>query len=234
MLLRLEEIGSHPPAFSVYAGPSAQKSELEKTLEPVLDRGTLFDELVEKAGKSSTGSAIFYSMGRTYLIRPPFPVKEEGLIRGYNPSQLKMLLEHNWKLILILIRLGYYAIGSFKGEELVAYKAGTGLVHARHHKGGSSAQRFARHRAKQMEYFFTRIEGHARELIEPQLAGTDYIIYGGTRATLQVMWRQCGFFKKLEPKVIPRLLTVREPKYSSLKEAVEQAYTSTVFEFEEK
>ncbi|MCX6005466.1 MAG: Vms1/Ankzf1 family peptidyl-tRNA hydrolase, partial [Chloroflexi bacterium] len=229
----LKELESRPPAFSIYTVPSTQRSNVEKILEPVLDRGVLFDELVDKAEKSPTGSVIFYSMDRAYMIRPPFPVKEDGLMRGYHPSQLKLLIEHDWKLALILIRLGLYAIGSFKGEELVEYKAGTGLVHARHHKGGSSAQRFARHRAKQMEYFFTRIEGHAREIIEPGIKGIDYVLYGGTRATLLTMWKQCDFFNKLEPKVVHRLLTVREPKYSSLKEAIEQAYTSTVFEFEE-
>ncbi len=91
------------------------------------------------------------------------------MYRSYEPGPLKSMLEKDWKLALILVRLGQWAIGIFEGEKLLDGQAGTGLVHARHHKGGSSANRFARHREKQMEYFFTRIEGHARELLEPHL-----------------------------------------------------------------
>ena len=144
------------------------------------------------------------------------------------------MLKHDWRLGLILIRLGHYAIGLFKGEQLLDSKAGTGLVHARHSKGGSSSQRFARHREKQIETFFTRIEGHARELIEPHIREIEYVLYGGTRDTLLTMWRQCAFFQSLEGKVVNRLLTEREPKRSSFGEAVKQAYSSTVYDFEER
>jgi peptide subunit release factor 1 (eRF1) len=142
------------------------------------------------------------------------------------------MLKRDWRLGLVLVRLGHFAIAVFHGEKLISYKAGTGLVHSRHRQGGSSANRFARHREKQMEAFFSRVEVHTREVLEPHLNALDYLFYGGTQDTLQSLWRQCKFFSRLEDKAVPRLLNIREPKYSALDDALAQAYTGTVYEFD--
>jgi len=218
-------------AFSLYIHPLTGRTGIEMLLAQALDRGEMLDALAEKAAKSPTGSVIFYLMDRGCVVWPPFPLAETVLYRGYEPGPLKSMLEKDWKLGLILIRLGQWAIGIFKGEKLLDGKAGMGLVHARHKKGGSSANRFARHREKQMEYFFTRIEGHARELLEPRFKSLDYIIYGGAFDTLLRMQKQCHFFESLEDKVVNRLLSVREPRRSSFDQAVEQAYASVLYEF---
>ena len=220
-------------AFTDYIRPQTGRPEIEKLLAQVLDRGEMLDALAEKSVKSPTGSVIFYLMDRGCVIWPPFPNAETALYRSYEPGPLKAMLEKDWKLALILVRLGQWAIGIFEGEKLIDGQAGTGLVHARHHKGGSSANRFARHREKQMEYFFTRIEGHARELLEPHLKGFDYILYGGARDTLLRMQKQCHFFESLEGRVVNRLLDVREPRRSSFEQAVMQAYASSVYEYKQ-
>jgi hypothetical protein len=229
----LDKLEEAQPAFTAYFTPSMPGPEIEKTLLAVLDRGQLLDEIAGKVEKSPTGAIVLYFMDKTFVIWPPFPLKENKVVRSYDAGSLKMMLDHDWRLGLVLIRLGHYAIGIFQGERLIEGKAGTGLVHARHHKGGSSANRFARHREKQMEYFFTRVEIHAREIIEPHLKEIDFILYGGTRDTLQVMWRQCSFFNNLQSKTIGRLLSVREPKRASFEEAIGLAYMSTVFEIKE-
>ncbi len=216
--------------FTVYTRPLTGRAQIEKLLAQALDRGEMLDTLAEKAAKSPTGSVIYHLEDRGLVIWPPFPVGETALQRGFEPVPLRSMLEKDWKLGLILIRLGQWAIGIFEGEKLLDGQAGTGLVHARHHKGGSSANRFARHREKQMEYFFTRIEGHARELLEPRLKEFDYFLYGGARDTLLKMQKQCRFFKTLEGSVVDRLLSVREPRRSSFEQAVGQAYTSAVYE----
>jgi hypothetical protein len=218
-------------ALSVYVRPLTGRAEIEKLLAQALDRGEMLDALAEKSVKSPTGSVIFYLGDRGYVIWPPFPLAETVLYRSFEPGPLRSMLEKDWKLGLILIRLGQWAIGIFEGEKLLDGQAGTGLVHARHHKGGSSANRFARHREKQMEYFFTRIEGHARELLEPRLKWFDYILYGGARDTLLKMQRQCHFFEPLQGRVVNRLLSVREPKRSAFEQAVAQAYACAVYEF---
>jgi hypothetical protein len=229
----LDKLKEAPPAFTACFTPSITGAEIEKMLLDVLDRGQLLGEIAGKVEKSPTGAVVFYLMNKTYVIWPPFPVTENQVIRSYDAGLLKMMLEHDWRLALLLIRLGHYAIGVFRGETLVEGKAGTGLVHARHHKGGSSANRFRRHREKQMEYFFTRVEIHAREVLEPRIKEIDYVIYGGTRDTLQVMWKQCSFFNSLQNMTFGRLLSVREARRSSFEDAATQAYTSTVYEITE-
>ena len=219
--------------FTVYTRPLTGRAQIEKLLAPALDHGEMLDTLAEKAAKSPTGSMIYHLEDRGLVIWPPFPVGETDLRRGFEPGPLKSMLEKDWKLGLILIRLGQWAIGIFEGEKLLEGQAGTGLVHARHHKGGSSANRFARHREKQMEYFFTRIEGHARELLEPRLKEFDYFMYGGARDTLLRIQKQCHFFKSLEGRVVNRLLSVREPKRSTFEQAIAQAYNSEIYEIKQ-
>ena len=226
----LKELSGPDVAFTLYVKPGTGRAEIEVMLAQVLDRGDTLDALAEKAAASPTGAAVLYLMGKGFVIWPPFSLAETALCRGFEPAPLRSMLEKDWKLGLIMVRLGRYSIGVFEGDKLLAGKAGTGLVHARHHKGGSSANRFARHREKQMEYFFTRIEGHAREVLAPYLGGIDYIVYGGTRDTLLRMWKQCAFFESLRSKTVDRLIALREPRRSTFEDALEQACMSTVYE----
>ena len=226
----LDELPGPDVAFTLYIEPGTGRAEIEKMLAQALDRGETLDALAEKAAASPTGAAIIYQMSKSFVIWPPFPLAETVFRRGYEPGPLRSMLEKNRQIGLILIRLGRYSVGVFQGDKLLAGKAGTGLVHARHHKGGSSANRFARHREKQMEYFFTRVEGHAREILAPYVRSIDYILYGGTRDTLLKMWKQCAFFESLKPKTVDRLIALREPRRSTFDDAVEEAYTSTVYE----
>jgi hypothetical protein len=225
----LDEMSGAGVAFTLYVKPGTCRAEIETMLAQALDRGETLDTLAEKAAGSPTGAVIFYTMGRGYVTWPPFPLAETGLRRGFEPGPLRSLLERDWRLGLILVRLGRYAVGAFEGNKLMAGKAGTGLVHARHRQGGSSANRFARHREKQMEYFFTRIEGHAQEVLGPYLGSIDYIVYGGARDTLLRMWKQCAFFESLRSKTVDRLIPLREPRRSTFEDALGQAYMSAVY-----
>ena len=229
----LEELSGPDGIFTLYVKPGTGRAEIEKLLAQVLDSGEMLDALAEKAVQSPTGSVIFYLRDKGCVFWPPFPVAVTALYRSFEAGALKAMLEKDWKLGLIMVRLGQWAIGIFDGEKLLDGKAGTGLVHARHHKGGSSTNRFARQREKQMEYFFTRIEGHARQIIEPHFKELNYVIYGGARDTLLRMQKQCRFFGSLESRVVDRLLSVREPRRSAFEQAVGQAYTSALYEFKQ-
>jgi peptide subunit release factor 1 (eRF1) len=232
LLQLLDRLALIPPALTVYIKSGTGKQEIEKTISSSFDQGTLTTDIVERAAGSPAGAVIFYAGGTSWLISPPFPVDTDKCVRKYSPEPLITMLKRDWRIGLVLVRLGHFAIAVFHGDKLVAYKSGTGLVHARHRQGGSSANRFARHREKQMESFFSRVEVHAREVLEPHLNALDYLFYGGTRDTLQVLWRQCGFFGRLEARAVPRLLNIREPKYSALDDALEQAYIGTVYEYD--
>ena len=134
---------------------------------------------------------------------------------------------------LVLVRMGAYGIGVVQGEKLLSSKVGTGLVHARHRQGGSSSHRFERHREKQMETFFTRVCGHAREQLEPYARQLEYVIYGGTRETLLDFRKQCHFLHQFDNRTLDLLLNIREPKQSGLQEAIQEAWSSRVIQWNE-
>lgn len=226
----LERLRGDPVEFSLYIKYGTVVGEIEQLLQRVLDRGQVFDEILDGAVRSPTGQVVFYSRGTSYVIWPPFPVVETRLDAGFEGSILRRMVEKEWTIAVVLVRLGHYAIGLFEGERLIGGRAGTGLIHARHHKGGSSANRFTRRREKQMEYFFTRIEEHSREMFEPYLDRIDYVFYGGTHDTLTRMWKQGRFYQRLESKKVGRLLTLREPRRSNLNLAIAEVYTSRFFE----
>ncbi len=133
---------------------------------------------------------------------------------------------------LVIVGLGEYGIGVFQGEKLLVSKTGTGLVHARHRAGGSSANRFRRHREKQMETFFTRVCGHAREQLEPYIRKLDYVIYGGTKETILDFRKQCHFLHEFDKVAQDRLLNIKDPKKSGLAEGIQEAWSSKVIQWD--
>jgi peptide subunit release factor 1 (eRF1) len=212
------------------AGDSSMES-VEKLVGVIPGIETGFPDLRKYMMKSSTGSVLFRGDENTYLISPPFPVRETILFQGVETELLKNILLQDRMIALLLIRLNRYGIGVFRGSTMISGKAGTGLVHSRHHKGGSSAHRFERHREKQIEYYFTRICGHVRGQIDPYLGELDHVCYGGERYTIKDFVEQCTFAQKLESKRMDRLLDIREPKLETLKAAIDLAYGCSVIEW---
>jgi len=236
MLQLLDELeGAESPATSLYIPHDLPASEVEKTLKAPLGPGVAeaLPDIAEAVGRSKTGTVILWGEQGKYLVLPPFPIKEKLFASGYDVEPLRELLQQELTVALILLRLGAYAIGIFKGEKLVSGKVGTGLVHSRHSKGGSSAHRFERHREKQMEYFFTRVCGHVREHLEPHLQQLDYVIYGGERHSLLSFRKQCKFLEQLDDRVLSTILNVREPRQATLEAAISQVWSSTVIQWQE-
>jgi len=207
-----------PPGITA-AGITERLKEIPAPI-PEIDTGRL--------SGAATGAALFWGDSGRYLIRPPFPIKEELSAAGCHAAPLRRLLEKEHTVALILVRLGAYGVGLFQGEKLLRSKVGTGLVHARHKKGGSSAGRFARHREKQAETFFSRVCAHLRDKIEPDLSGLDFVIYGGEKHTLASFRQQCAFTKQLDGRTLNYLLNVREPKQAALLAAIGDAWSSRV------
>jgi peptide subunit release factor 1 (eRF1) len=133
---------------------------------------------------------------------------------------------------LVIVRLGDYGIGVIQGEKLLTSKTGSGVVHARHRQGGSSSNRFRRHREKQMETFFTRICDHAREQLEPYARKLDYLLFGGTKETILDFRKQCRFLHEFDKVTLDRLLNVRDPKKPGLEEGIQEAWSSKVIQWD--
>ena len=234
LLRLLDKLDKTPgTSMTVYLPYDCLVPDIEKALSNIPDAdGSLVSEIVERVNKSTTGAVPFWGEGYKYLVFPPFPNREKPIFYGYEVEMLRSLLQHDYTIALILIRLGSYAIGVFQGERLLSSKVGTGHIHQRHKKGGSSARRFQRHREKQMEYFFERVCIRVQEKLEPYLGELDYIYYGGERNTINLFSRQCRFLEMVKERILPKLLNVREPKQATLEAAIEDVWTSKVVQWD--
>jgi hypothetical protein len=208
-------------------------AEVHSHVKTVPAHPDICQEIAELTGRSRTGSAVFWDAEGKYLVLPPFPIQEKSTDHSITIEHLRSLLSQDYLIAIVLVRLGSYAIGVCRGEKLLNSKVGTGLVHGRHHKGGSSSGRFARHRDKQIEYFLTRVCQHAREQIEPHVKSLDYIAYGGAWTTIELLQKQCHLLGSLNKPELPPLLDIPEPRQRVLVSAVSRVWSSTVFEWTE-
>jgi len=233
LLGEMEDAGG--PATSLYIPASLTMPEIARMLRAPLGPGIeeALPEITDAVARSKTGAVIFWGDMAKYLVLPPFPTKERLFSSGYDVEPLRALLQRELTVALILLRLGAYAVGVFQGEKLVSSKVGTGLVHSRHKKGGSSAHRFERHREKQIESFFTRVCGHVQEHLEPHIQQLDYVIYGGERHTLLTFRKQCEFLQQFDDRMLGATLNAREPKQATLEAAISQAWSSEVVVWQE-
>lgn len=220
-------------AVSFYMPTGVTESEVEKTLNVVAGTDEVLPDIARAVARSTTGAVLFWGENEKCLVVPPFPIKEKLFCSGYDVEALRSVLEQELMVALILLRLGAYAIGVSRGDRLVSSKVGTGHIHARHKKGGSSQRRFERGRLKQMELFFDRVCGRVRERLEPYIGRLDYVVYGGERNTLLSFRRRCEYIKAVDDRVLRRALNIREPKQATLEGAVEEVWASEVISWRE-
>ena len=225
---------SSASSYSLHLPPHPDRSEVKKSLEEISMPVEIIPQLVEVIDKSHAGGTVFWSGEANYLVIPPFPITEKSLVRGFSTEVLSILLEKDRLIGIVLVRLGAYAVGVCRGETIISSKVGTGNIHGRHKKGGSSAHRFERHRDKQIEYFFTRVCQRVREHLEPYEKSLDYLVYGGARTTILKLQKQCTFLEKLNTPMLPALLDIPEPRQAVLNMALNRVWSSTVHEWREE
>jgi len=232
MLKFLDEIeATIDTASSLYIPFELPLSEVKNLLEKASGSQHIPPSLIECATSSKTGAVLFLGSSREYLISPPFPIMEKYFTYSYDAEPLRCLLKHNLRIALALVRLGTYAISLYQGESLITSKVGTGLVHARHKKGGSSQQRFRRHREKQIELFLTRVCSHMREQFEVHSHAIDYIAYGGAWTTILSLRKQCSFLHQFDSRTLPPLLNIPNPRKAVLGTAIGQVWSSIITEW---
>ena len=234
MLGFLDELAStEGKAVSLYLPQGAPQDRVEDLLGKVFAASAIPPGAAEAAASSRTGAAFFWSPPRMYLVLPSFPIAEEYMTSGYDVEPLRSLLGQDFLVALVLVRLGAYSIGICRGTELIDSRTGTGLVHARHKKGGSSQARFARHREKQIEQFLVRVCGHVRDHIEPHARSLDYLVYGGARTTILLLRKQCPFLSQFDDFILRMLLDIPDPRKAVLEKAVSTVWSSDVVEWRE-
>ncbi len=214
-------------ARSLYFRPGLSENEIENVIRRELET-EITPSPTTLIRKSATGGVLYWGQAHKYLLLPPFPVAETVTQIGFQVAPLRDLISADYTVAVIAVRLGSYGIGVFRGPRLVSSKVGTGLVHARHKKGGSSSGRFARHREKQIEGFFTRVCGHLRDKVEPYLSQLDYAVYGGEAQTVAGFRKSCPLTRRLDGRTLEYLLNLREPRQASLVAAIEDVYAARV------
>jgi len=232
MLGFLNELAStEGKAISLYLPRGTPQARVENLLGKVFAATAIPPAVAEIVAGSGTGAAFFWSPPQTHLVLPPFPIAEEYITDGYDVGPLRSLLSQDFLIALVLVRLGAYSIGICRGTELIDSKTGTGLVHARHKKGGSSQARFARHREKQIEQFLERVGGHVREHIEPHARLLDYLVYGGARTTILSLRKRCPFLSQFDDRILRMLLDIPEPRKVVLEKAIDTIWSTDVIEW---
>ena len=234
MIRLLDELESESGrATSVFVPRLVPELELEKTLGIVINSEEFMSNVITEITRSEMGAVLFWGERERCLVLPPFPISEKLFSSGYDVEPLRSLLRREFMLALILVRLGDYAIGVYRGEKLLSSKVGTGHIHARHKKGGSSQRRFERGREKQIEDFFDRVCTRVRERLEPYKAQLDYVVYGGEHHTLLSFRKQCHYLRQVDDRTFGQVLNIRRPRQATLQDAIDEIWSSEVIRWQE-
>ena len=185
----------------------------------------------DSVAASETGAVFFWSSVLQMLIIPPFPITDGFHKSGFYTSALRNLIRREPTLGVLLLRMGGYSVGLFRGQRLVASKTGTRYVKGRHSAGGTSQGRFARVREKQIHYLYVKVCSVMREKWEPYQRELDHIFLGGERHTLTGFIKECPFIQRLEPLIAERILTVGEPRRRELDRMPRELWMSKVLPF---
>jgi hypothetical protein len=156
----------------------------------------------------------------------PLPPSGAATFEGYEPGPLLAHVARERVVGVLLVRLGGYAAGVFSGRRLIVSKVGSRLVHARHKKGGSSQQRFARRRAGQARAAFEAAADVAAGILLPHRADLEALVLGGDRRALASVMEDPRL-RALAPLGQERVLDVPDPRLDVLR-ATPERFLSTV------
>ena len=223
--------------LSVYLKPSSfpqhDTSLIGKleNLAPELAEALASDEVLREAHRRGTGLAIFWSRNENKLIiLPPFPISEDKVIRRRpDISQLIHIVEKERILGIMLINWGSYAVGVFKGEKLVESKTGTGYIHKRIKKGGSSSKRFARRTEEQKKHFLRKVANHIEEVFKGY--SPENIFFGGNRLIFKPLLRECTYLEAQANKISQRTINLRYADREVMLKSLQDVNESLVFSF---
>jgi hypothetical protein len=221
--------------ITVYLAPA---SLCRHATDPAAELGALPAEIKETLGQEvlrrateryGTGLVILWGeQGSRLTILPPFAIPKDTVSRGAaDVSLLRQLLEKERVTGIALVNWGSYAVGAFRGDTLVVYKKGTGHIHKKHKKGGSSQKRFARRTEEQKNEFLRR----AANRIEETLQGyrLEHLFFGGNRLILKPLLEESAYLRSYAQQISLRHLPLRYADREALLSSFEHANESLVF-----
>lgn len=218
---------------------SRRLDELEESAGPVYLRMTPpggdidgWDWLPRGARESPAGLALVEHDGdgprHEFAVAPPFPISTAS-----QDDDLSALRTHLFQPVtvgIILLRLGYYAVGVAKDEDLTITKTGSRYVKGSHRAGGQSANRFKRNREKWVREFFDEACEVARTRFAESPGPIDWLALGGDRQVLSRFLKRCPQLSKLAERTTPWPVPVNRPGRTALDDAVRHVWSSRVWE----
>jgi hypothetical protein len=225
LLRRLPESGE--PGSAAYRRPGATPPLDGLGLDP-----DSADRLAEIAAESATGSVLLAppAEGPVMLVVPPFPVEMDEDYSEQYTKPLIELVERERVVAVMLLRLGGFSIGVFRGGTLLDSKTDQRFVKNRNRKGGQSQRRFERIREKQIHELFGKACAESRERLDPYEHEIQHVLFGGDRHTLQAFRKECSYFERFGERLLTRVLPVPgNPRRDSLDAMPAEIWSSTVY-----
>ena len=166
------------------------------------------------------------------LVAPPFPVKETYLSTEWDDESLRQILDGDYTVGVVLVRLGRFSVAVFRGGELVEAKTASRYVKGKHHAGGTSQLRYTRVRDGQIRRLYDKVCEEVRARLSPREVGLDHVVLGGERFTLNGLLKDCPALAALQPITLKRRLNIRDPKRDTLPQVAGMLTESRVWELE--
>ena len=183
-------------------------------------------------GQSDTGMALFVGQGRAVAICPPFPFQDDVSRSGFVSSPLLRMLETEYLVGIVLLRLGRYAVGVVQGNRLIASKTAGRYMKSRHRAGGQSQRRFERSRERLIRELYDKTCEMTRSVFAPYADRIDYILLGGEDSTLSGFTERCRLMRGFSHKTLQRRLAIDRPDQKTLNNIAFEAWKSRVYSFQ--
>ena len=224
---------------TVYATPASFPSRISGLLSQTvcaeyvedISKAAGIEAVVREAERYGSGAAIFWGGHENkYIVLPPVPIVTDRVLTGkLDTLPLFEMLGRSYTIGVVLMAWGSYGIGVFEGINMVASKVGTGYIHKRHKKGGSSQKRFARRTEEQKMDFLRKVANRTGEIFGSYTL--DYIFFGGNRLILKPLVQECRYLSSEAAKISGRVLDVRYANKETLDKSLSEIMKSVVFTF---
>ena len=169
---------------------------------------------------------------RGLLVAPPFPVVDTFISMDWDDGPLRRILDEDYTVGVVLVRLGRFSVAVFRGGELVEAKTDSRYVKGRHYAGGTSQLRYTRVRDGQIRRLYGKVCEEVRARLSQPAVKLDYVALGGERFTLNGLLRDCPSLAALQPITLKRRLNIRDPKRDTLPRVAAMLSESRVWELE--
>jgi len=189
-------------------------------------------ELGNNVMRSDTGLAGFRSGVRGVVVMPPFPLTSSCFSTRWDIGPLADLLQADFTIGVVLLRLGRFSVAVYEGQTLVSSKTDSRYVKGRHSAGGTSQQRYVRIREGQIHRLYDKTCQAVRDQFGPYNDRLDYVFLGGESQTLNGFLKECHQLERLKATLLNRRLNVRDPKQDTLGRVGETLWESRIWPVE--